>query len=171
MRVSDANHQALDPLATAVARIGDDDDLRAVLSEVQRLTGMKFSAIAFVSEDRWIASQVNDGLDFGLTPGAELDVRTTICDQVRTWASEILIDDVAQDPDWSEHPVPHMYGFRSYLSIPVLVGNAFFGTLCAIDPTPREQPLAELRDKLLLLAAEAGRLLLERMRSPISTSL
>ena len=150
-------------MAAAVALIGDDDDLRALLIEVQQLTGMKFSAVAFVSEDRWIASQVSDGLAFGLTPGDELNVRMTICDQVRTWASEILIDDVAQDPDWSTHPVPRTFGFRSYLSIPIFVGNAFFGTLCAIDPDPREQPLAELRDKLFLLAAEAGRLLMERM--------
>lgn len=164
MTTAAGNHQNLDPLAAAVARIGDDDDLRAVLVEVQRLTGMRFAAIAFVSEDRWIASQVNDGLDFGLAPGDELDVATTICDQVRTWASEILIDDVAQDPDWSGHPVPRMYAFNSYLSIPIMVGSSFFGTLCAIDPAPRKQPLAELRDELLLLAAKTGLLLLERMR-------
>ena len=60
-----------------------------------------------------------------------------------------------------------MYGFRSYLSIPILVGSAFFGTLCAIDPDPREQPLAELREKLLELAAKTGRLLMERMRQGI----
>ena len=128
------------------------------------------SHIELVSEDRWIASLVSDDLKFGLTAGDELDVRTTICDQVRTHSSEILIDDVAKDPDWSSHAVPRMYGFRSYLSIPILVGSAFFGTLCAIDPEPREQPLAELRDKLLLLAAKTGRLLMERMRQGISAS-
>ena len=160
-------HRNADPLSKAIALIGDDDALRAVLGKVQRLTGMKFAAIAFVSEDRWIASLVTDDLDFGLTAGDELDVRTTICDQVRTCSSEILIDDVARDPAWSSHPVPRMYGFRSYLSIPILVGNAFFGTLCAIDPDPREQPLAELRGKLLTLAAETGRLLIERMRQGI----
>ena len=160
-------HRNADPLSKAIALIGDDDALRAVLGKVQRLTGMKFAAIAFVSEDRWIASLVTDDLDFGLTAGDELDVRTTICDQVRTCSSEILIDDVARDPAWSSHLVPRMYGFRSYLSIPILVGNAFFGTLCAIDPDPREQPLAELRGKLLTLAAETGRLLMERMRQGI----
>lgn len=166
--ITAAHTRNADPLAIAVANLGDDDGLRAVLGEVQRLTGMKFAAIAFVSEERWIASQVSDGLNFGLSPGDELDVRTTICDQVRTWASEVLIDDVARDPDWSDHPVPLMYGFRSYLSMPILLGDAFFGTLCAIDPDPREQPLAEFRDELLRLAAETGRLLAERMRQDIS---
>ena len=157
-------HRNADSLSKAIALIGDDDALRAVLGKVQRLTGMKFAAIAFVSEDRWIASLVTDDLDFGLTAGDELDVRTTICDQVRTCSSEILIDDVARDPAWSGHPVPRLHGFRSYISIPILVGSAFFGTLCAIDPDPREQPLAEHRGELLKLAAETGRLLMERMR-------
>lgn len=171
MTTAKSPHRNADPLSTAIAMVGDDDSLRAVLSKVQRLTGMKFAAIAFVSEDRWIASLVSDDLHFGLTAGDELDVRTTLCDQVRTYSSEILIDDVTKDPAWSGHPVPRMYGFRSYLSIPILVGKAFFGTLCAIDPDPREQPLADLRDTLLELAAETGRLLMERMRLGIGAHL
>lgn len=162
-----APHRERDQLSKAIAMIGDDDDSRAVLDELQRLTQMKFAAIAFVSEDRWIVSAVSDALDFGLTAGDELDVRTTICAEVRNCSSEILIDDVASDPVWSDHPVPRMYGFSSYLSIPIMIGNAFFGTLCAIDPDPRSQPLAELRDKLLGLAAKTGRLLMERMHRDI----
>ena len=156
-----------DQLSKAIASIGDDDDLRAVLGELQRQTQMKFAAIAFVSEDRWIASLVSDTLDFGLSAGDELDVRATLCAEVRSCSAEILIDDVASDPVWSDHPVPRMYGLRSYLSIPIMIGGAFFGTLCAIDSDPRSQPLAELRGKLLALAAETGRLLMERMRHTI----
>ena len=156
-------HREHDELATAIALVGDDDALRAVLGEVQRLTQMKFATIAFVTEDRWVASSVSDDLDFGLTPGDELDVKTTICSMVRSCSAEIMIDDVASDPAWSNHPVPKMYGFRSYLSIPVLVGSAFFGTLCAIDPEPREVPLDRVRNQLLALAAETGRLLMARM--------
>lgn len=156
-----------DQLSKAIALLGDDDDLRAILSKVQRLTQMKFAAIAFVSEDRWIASLVSDTLDFGLAAGDELDVRTTICADVRHCSSEILIDDAATDPAWANHPVPRMYGFRSYLSIPIMIGSAFFGTLCAIDGEPRATPLAEHRDKLLALAAETGRLLMDRMRQNI----
>ena len=77
-------HGERDELATAIAKVGDDDELRSVLGEVQRLTRMKFAAIAFVSEDRWIASLVSDSVDFGLTAGDELDVRTTICAEVRS---------------------------------------------------------------------------------------
>lgn len=171
MTATRALQRNADQLSIAIAMIGDDDTLRAVLDQVRRLTGMKFAAIAFVSEDRWIASLVSDDLEFGLTAGEELDVRTTICDQVRSCSTEILIDDVAQDPEWSSHPVPRKYGFKSYLSVPILVGSSFFGTLCAIDPDPREEPLAGVRDKLLELAAHTGRLLMERMRRNLGAQL
>ena len=153
-----------DQLSRAIASIGDDDDLRAIIGELQRLTQMKFAAIAFVSEDRWIASLVSDSLDFGLTAGDELNVKTTLCAEVRSCSTEILIDDVTRDPAWLDHPVPKMYRFRSYLSVPILIGGAFFGTLCAIDLDIRQQPLGELRGKLYELAAKTGRVLMERMR-------
>jgi|GEM_PF-2409674 len=167
MASAEPPHVERDALATAIAVVGDDDALRAVLGEVQRLTQMKFAAIAFVSEDRWIASLVSDALDFGLAAGDELDVRTTICAEVRSCSREILIDNVTKDPVWSIHPVPKMYGFKSYVSIPILVGSAFFGTLCAIDPDPRETSLGLVRDALLALAAETGRLLMARMARDI----
>jgi signal transduction histidine kinase len=35
------------------------------------------------------------------------------------------------------HPTPALYGFQSYISVPIiLTDGTFFGTLCAIDPRP-----------------------------------
>ena len=48
-----------------------------------------------------------------------------------------MIDHVAEDQDFCGHPTPAMYGFQSYISMPILRTNGtFFGTLCAIDPRP-----------------------------------
>jgi GAF domain-containing protein len=45
---------------------------------------------------------------------------------------------VLEDDVFCGHPTPAMYGFQSYISVPiVLPGKRFFGTLCAIDPKPR----------------------------------
>lgn len=42
------------------------------------------------------------------------------------------------DPAWQTHPVPILYGFESYVSLPIKrADGSFFGTLCAIDPAPR----------------------------------
>src|SRR6201999_2374364 len=48
-----------------------------------------------------------------------------------------VIDHVAQDEAYSGHPTPAMYGFQSYISMPIVMADGrFFGTLCAIDPRP-----------------------------------
>lgn len=127
-----------DEFARLTAQMGDDDALRAVLQEVCDLTEMGFAAVARVTERRWIAVQVLDKIEFGLNPGEELEIKTTICDEIRQCGQEIVIDDVAGHQDWRTHHTPMLYGFRSYASFPLcLPDGRFFGTLCAIDPKKR----------------------------------
>lgn len=118
--------------------LGRDERLRAMLREICDATGMGFAAVARVTEQRWIACQVEDRIEFGLEPGGELKVRETICDEIRDSGEAILFDDASDDIKWSRHPVPVLYGFKSYCSFPVYLDDgSFFGTLCAIDPAPR----------------------------------
>jgi hypothetical protein len=58
---------------------------------------MRFAAVARVTEDRWIACSVLDEIDFGLQPGGELKVETTICDEIRQSHQAVVIDNVAED--------------------------------------------------------------------------
>ncbi|GAA4747371.1 hypothetical protein GCM10023264_11360 [Sphingomonas daechungensis] len=127
-----------DDFAAGVAAEGDDEEIRSILLEVGNATHMGFVAVARVTEDRWIAAQVLDRIEFGLDPGEELDVKKTICDDIRECGQAIIIDRIAEDPEWRMHPVPMLYGFESYASLPVLLEDgSFYGTLCAIDPEPR----------------------------------
>ena len=127
-----------DEFAEQVAREGGDPEISAILLEVCNATGMGFAAVARVTEDRWIAAQVVDRIEFGLDPGEELDVKKTICDEIRECGQAIIIDRIAEDPAWRTHPVPMLYGFESYVSLPIfLADGTFYGTLCAIDPEPR----------------------------------
>jgi signal transduction histidine kinase len=108
-----------------------------ILDVVCRTTGMGFAAVARVTETRWIACAVKDDIQFGLKPGGELQVETTICHEIRQSGSAVVIDHVAEDQSFSGHPTPAMYGFQSYISIPIIRSDgSFFGTLCAIDPRP-----------------------------------
>lgn len=124
----------------SVQRIPEVD---AMLDEVCRVTGMGFAAVARVTNERWICCQVQDRIEFGMEPGDELQVQTTICDEIRASGQSVFIDHVGSDSHWRTHHTPAMYGFQSYVSIPiVLADGSFFGTLCAIDPKPSEVPLA-----------------------------
>jgi PAS domain S-box-containing protein len=109
----------------------------ALLEVVCRTTGMGFAAIARVTEDRWIACSVRDEINFGLIAGGELQLETTICNEIRQSGMEVIIDHVAEDKEFYNHHTPAMYGFQSYISVPIFrKDGSFFGTLCAIDPKP-----------------------------------
>ena len=66
-------------------------------------TGMGFAAVARVTEDRWIACGVRDEIAFGLEPGGELQVETTICNEIRDHRDPVAIDDVDNDPTYHNH--------------------------------------------------------------------
>ena len=125
------------PLSDDVAAIAQLDVVPKILETVCCATGLGFSAVARVTEDRWIACAVRDEIGFGLEPGGELEVKTTICDEIRASGCLVAIDHVAEDDLFRDHPTPRKYGFQSYISVPIrLVDGRFFGTLCAIDPKP-----------------------------------
>lgn len=108
-----------------------------ILDVVCDLTGMGFAAVARVTEDRWVACGVRDEIAFGLQPGGELKIETTICSEIRDHRKIVVIDCVAEDPVYSAHHTPALYGIQSYVSMPIVLPDGrFFGTLCAIDPKP-----------------------------------
>ena len=120
-----------------ISAIQSIDAVPRILEVICRTTGMGFSAVARVTDDRWVCCAVHDEIKFGLVPGGELKVETTICDEIRQGGEAIVIDHVAEDKTYRGHPTPAMYGFQSYISMPIILADGqFFGTLCAIDPRP-----------------------------------
>jgi signal transduction histidine kinase len=120
-----------------VVKVGRIAAVPTILDVVCRTTGMRFAAVAHVTPERWIACSVLDQINFGLTPGGELRLETTICNEIRQSHEPVVIDHVAEDARFCDHPTPAMYGFQSYISMPIILeGGSFFGTLCAIDPRP-----------------------------------
>jgi signal transduction histidine kinase len=108
-----------------------------ILEVICSTTGMGFAAVARVTADRWVACGVRDGIAFGLQPGGELKVETTICHEIRQSHEAVIINNVAEDATYSGHPTPALYGFQSYISMPIILPDgSFFGTLCAVDPRP-----------------------------------
>jgi len=118
-------------MVTAIPAVG------SILEVVCRTTGMGFAAVARVTNDRWVCCAARDNLDFGLKPGGELYVETTICDEIRKSGDAVVIDEVAKNDIFCTHPTPALYGFQSYISMPIVrADGGFWGTLCAIDPQP-----------------------------------
>jgi len=122
-----------------IEAVGSIAAVPAILNVVCRVTGMGFAAVARVTEGHWVCLAANDEINFGLKPGGELKVETTICHEVRQSRDAVIIDHVAEDELYCRHPTPEMYGFQSYISMPIVLRDGrLFGTLCAIDPKPRK---------------------------------
>ena len=136
-----------------IARVQNLAQVPFVLDVCQRVTGMGFVAVARVTDARWITCASLDKLGFGLGPGDELEIETTICDRIREFGEPVFFDDAAEDPVYAEHAAPRLYGFRSYISVPIFRRDgAFFGTLCAIDPEKRAIDTPEIRGMFRLFA-------------------
>ena len=124
-----------------------------ILDVVSRITGMGFVAIARVTSAQWVCCAVRDRINFGLEPGGELQVETTICNEIRGHGKLVVFDDAKEDDVFCDHPTPKMYGFRSYISSPIiLTDGTVWGTLCAIDPDPHELDRAEIVDSFKLFS-------------------
>jgi signal transduction histidine kinase len=123
--------------ADDIAAVQSIDAVPRILEIVCRSTGMGFAAVARVTEERWVCCAVRDDIEFGLQPGGELKVETTICHEIRQSHRAVVIDHVAEDEVFAGHHTPALYGFQSYISVPItLADGRIFGTLCAIDPRP-----------------------------------
>jgi signal transduction histidine kinase len=137
MPAEDTTDTPVSDFAADIAAIGRIDAVPRILDIVSRATGMGFAAVARVTTDRWICCASLDNIGFGLQPGGELKVETTICNEIRDNRAPVVIDHVADDAVFRGHHTPAMYGFQSYISVPIILTDGrFFGTLCAIDPRP-----------------------------------
>jgi signal transduction histidine kinase len=158
------NREAPD-VATDIRAVQSISAVPTILRVVAETTGLGFVCVARVDQDSWTACAVLDQLGFGLKPGDTLDLATTLCNEVRSGDSLIVIDDVSGDPVYCDHHTPKMYGFQSYFSVPVYRSSGeFFGTLCGLDPSPKQLSNPKTVDALVLFADLISRQLEDERR-------
>jgi signal transduction histidine kinase len=120
----------------AVRRIEVIPTLLQVLCES---TGMRFAVVARVTSNTWTACAVQDDIQFGLTPGDQLPVDTTLCIESLNARAPIVIEHASFDPRYQTHPTPKLYHLESYVTVPIILADGrYFGNLCALDPDPAQ---------------------------------
>lgn len=161
-----AKHPGLDYLAVAdVEAVQAISAVPTILRVVSETTGLRFVCIARVTASAWTTCAVLDRIGFGLKPGDPLEVATTLCDTVRAGELPVVIDNASEDAVFRTHPTPKMYGFESYISVPVYRTNGeFFGTLCGLDPLPAALSNPRTVDTLMLFAELISRQLEDERR-------
>jgi signal transduction histidine kinase len=124
-------------IAQDIATIARIDAIPSILQIACTATGLRFAAVARVTETTWTACAVRDEIAFGFMPGGELEIESTICNEIRDSGETVAIDEVSSDNRFRDHLTPRRYGFQSYISVPIIRRDGrFFGTLCALDPLP-----------------------------------
>ena len=124
-------------IAVDVQAIAELTSVPTILQVLCETTGMGFAAVARVTDKTWTACTIQDSLNFGLAPGGQLDVNTTLCVEVRESRTPIVIDHASQDARFCDHHTPRHYQIESYISVPIVLSDGrYFGNLCAIDPKP-----------------------------------
>jgi len=120
-----------------ISAIGRIAAVPRILQAVAHITGLRFAAIARVTDTTWTACATYDELGFGLVPGGELVLETTICNDIRHSLKPVIFEHASRHPLYSRHHTPRIYGLESYVSVPIFrPDGSFFGTLCAIDSLP-----------------------------------
>ena len=124
-------------IARDVAAVGRISAVPSLLKVICQNTGMGFAAVARVTDGTWTACAVEDSIAFGLKPGGQLQVHTTLCSESRAARQPVVIDHASADPVYRDHHTPRLYNIESYISVPIIYTNGdYFGNLCAIDPRP-----------------------------------
>ena len=129
--------QTPEEIARDVLAVQQIEALPMLLDVLCTISGMRFAAVARVTEDAWTLCAVKDDIGFGLKPGSQLDMETTLCIDSTRSRSPIVIEHASIDSRYRNHSTPQLYGIESYVSVPiVLASGQYFGNLCAIDPAP-----------------------------------
>jgi signal transduction histidine kinase len=140
-----------------------------ILEMVKQATGMRFAAVARVTEKNWVTCAVDDSIDFGLLPGSQLEVESTICHEIRQNRKPVIFTHVSNHPVYSLHHTPKRYKLESYVSFPIVTADGhFFGTLCAIDLVPAKFDEATIL-KMMELYAQLIAMNLDLQRGLLSS--
>ena len=124
-------------IAHDIAAVGRISAVPSILKIICENTGMRFAAVARVTEGTWTACAVEDNIAFGLLPGGQLDVHTTLCKEARAAKEPVFFDHASENPQYRDHHTPRIYSIQSYISVPIIrPDGVYFGNLCAIDPRP-----------------------------------
>lgn len=135
---SEPNHiDSSESLARDIGTIASMGAVPSMLKMICDETGMGFAAVARVTDVSWTACAVQDNIGFGLKPGGQLELHTTLCMESRAARAPIIVDQFSQDATYKGHHTPAIYNLESYISVPIITSSGeYFGNLCAIDPRP-----------------------------------
>ena len=98
-------------------------------------------------------------------PGQAFALDDALCRTVVEGKRTLIISDLRADPDLYRHPLSVDMGLRAFASVPIWVGQVFYGTMAFMRRAPLDADFsADDRALMELLAAWFGQILLEHQQ-------
>lgn len=123
-----------------LASISKMESIPLILNLVKATTGLRFAAVARVTETRWVACAVDNSAGLELVVGSERVTARTLCSQVRNLRRSLVYGSGFEElfrSGYGAEPPTDMPSVQSHISVPIITAEGeFFGTLCALDVTP-----------------------------------
>ena len=129
-----------------------DDAIDETLELLADLIGLGLTMIHRLEGDFLVVSHACDRMGLGIVPPVSVRRTDTFCDSVLETLSPLVVRDADTDPRWRDLPGKILIGTRSYVSVPIVLGDGrVFGTLCAHDRRVHDLGQAEV-DAMRILA-------------------
>lgn len=129
-----------------------DEAINETLALIADFAGLSLAMIHRLEGDDLIVSHACDRMGLGIQTPLAVPRSATFCDSVLESLTPLIVRDADADPHWSQLPGKLLVGTRSYISVPILLGNGrVFGTLCAHDRRVLELGQTEI-DAMRILA-------------------
>tara|TARA_B100000446_G_scaffold159217_1_gene157461 strand:- start:7050 stop:7883 length:834 start_codon:yes stop_codon:yes gene_type:complete len=138
--------------------------LDAHLAQLQQRFGMSMWMITRLQGEELLILRVRDGT-YGLHQGHRLEWQTSYCVRMVELGNARVVADTALNPIYQDAPINANLSIGAYIGLPLLdAQQQLFGTLCALDPEPQPEALANAQEALEHEAALISHLLNSAVR-------
>jgi diguanylate cyclase len=129
-----------------------DSASRAVISFLHRRLGFELWMVTRTQGDDWIVLQSEDH-GYDVTPGTVFSWADSFCSEMVRGNGPRIAPDSDIVPAYAAAPIGRSIDIGAYIGVPLnSADGGLFGTLCAIDPNPQPERIAEEQELVELLA-------------------
>lgn len=134
---------------------------KSVLQFLHDRIGLGLWMVTRTSGDSWIVLNIQDEI-YNIKAGTVFNWSDSFCCRMIKGVGPRIAPNSSQIPAYLAAPIAQQVSIGSYVGVPLVQSNGvLFGTLCAIDPQPQperiaqELPLVELCARLLMTVLES----------------
>ncbi len=109
------------------------DFAKFILEELTEILDVDCATLTEVKENKLIIFAIKDRKNLGFKENDIFSLDEVFCGITAKIKKPLVINDVLESEEYKEHNEFVKYGIRSYLGVPVFIGNEFFGVLATFS--------------------------------------